>query len=147
MGEHKLSEKQKRFADYYVETGDSVDSYIRAGYKVKSHDVARAAASRLLSNVNVRGYIDSLIASKDSNRIAKQDEVLEFLTSIMRGEIIERIPLGVGGGEQVLVDNRPSVRDRKSAADSLAKRYGLLTDKVEHSGGMVIIKGEERLED
>ncbi|RUS42281.1 terminase small subunit [Cohnella sp. AR92] len=142
-----LPEKQKRFADFFIESGNATDAYLKAGYKVKSADVAKANASRLLANANVRAYIDSLIASKDEERIAKQDEVLEFLTSVLRGKVQEQIPLGLGMGEQTLVKKELDGKDRIKAAELLGKRYGIWADKVEHSGNLVVFKGEDALED
>lgn len=143
----RLSEKQKRFADYYVETGNGSEAYLRAGYKVKSPDVAKVNASRLLTNANVKSYIDELIASKDSARIAKQDEVLEFLTSVLRGTVKEQFPLGLGMGEQSLVKKELDGKERIKAAELLGKRYGLWIDKQQVEGQVVVFRGEEDLKD
>lgn len=129
-----LPEKQKRFADYYIELGDGTEAYLKAGYKVKSRDVAKANASRLLANANVRGYIDGLIDQKDSERIAKQDEVLEFLTDVMRGKVKEQFPIGLGMGEQELVKKELDGKDRIKAAELLGKRYAMWTDKQQLDG-------------
>jgi phage terminase small subunit len=51
-----LNIKQKKFADYYIETGIAAASYIKAGYEAEGHS-AEAAASRLLRNVEVQNYI------------------------------------------------------------------------------------------
>lgn len=143
----KLPEKQKRFADLYVETGDGTEAYVQAGYKVKSRDVAKVNASRLLTNANVREYIDVLIAQKDGARIAKQDEVLEFLTSVLRGKQTETIPLGLGMGEQTLVKKELDGKDRIKAAELLGKRYGIWVEKQQIEGQLVVFKGEENLPD
>lgn len=130
----KVPEKQKRFADYYVELGDGTEAYLKAGYKVKSRDVAKVNASRLLTNANVKKYIDSRIAEKDSKRIAKQDEVLEFLTDVLRGQVKEQFPLGMGMGEQSLVKKELDGKDRIKAAELLGKRYAMWTDKQQLDG-------------
>lgn len=136
-----LTEKQKRFADYYIEFGDGTEAYIKAGYKVKSRDVAKVNASRLLTNANVKKYIDELITQKDGERIAKQDEVLEFLTDVMRGQVKEQFPLGLGMGEQTLVKKELDGKDRIKAAELLGKRYAMWTDKqqLDASFGVQII--------
>lgn len=139
-----LTENQKRFCDYYIETGNATEAYERAGYKVKDREVAKAAASRLLTNVNLKQYIDQKMYEKDKSRIASQDEILETLTKIMRGEIVESIPIGVGMGAQELVDNTPSIKDRIKAAENLGKRYGMWTEKIEHSGNVVTIVDDIR---
>lgn len=130
----KLTEKQKRFADYYIETGNATESYKRAGYSVNSDEAARVNASRLLTNANVRAYIDERIAEKDSQRIAKQDEILEFLTKVMRGELTEQIPVGLGDGYFELKDKDTYIKDRVKAAELLGKRYAMWTDKQQIDG-------------
>ncbi|UZQ86020.1 terminase small subunit [Thermoclostridium stercorarium] len=87
----KLTEKQKAFCDYYIETLNATESYKRAGYRVKSDAAARVNASRLLTNANVRKYIEERMKQKESERIASQNEVLEFLTRVMRGQEIEEV--------------------------------------------------------
>ncbi|WP_019123801.1 terminase small subunit [Brevibacillus massiliensis] len=130
----KLTEKQKRFADYYIESGNATEAYKRAGYSVKTDEAARVNASRLLTNANVRAYINERIAEKDSQRIAKQDEILEFLTKVMRGELTEQIPVGLGEGYFELKDKDTYVKDRVKAAELLGKRYAIWTDKQQIDG-------------
>lgn len=131
-----LPEKQKRFADYYIETGNQYEAYAKAGYKAKSEGAIRANASRLLTNANVKAYIDRMIGSKDAERIAKQDEILEFLTHVMRGEVKEQFPLGLGMGEQQLVKKELDGKDRIKAAELLGKRYAMWTDKQQIDGSV-----------
>lgn len=137
----KLTEKQKRFADYFIELGDATEAYIKAGYKVKSRDVAKVNASRLLTNANVKSFIDARISEKDGQRIAKQDEILEFLTNVLRGKVNEQFPLGLGMGEQALVKKELDGKDRIKAAELLGKRYGMWVDRqqVEVQGAVQII--------
>ncbi len=139
----KLTEKQKRFADYYIETGNATESAIRAGY---SKNTAKEIGHENLTKPHIRQYVDEKIAEKDENRIAKQDEVLEYLTKVLRGEETERLPIA-GKDYFEIIDNTPSIRDRTKAAELLGKRYALFTDKQELSGniGVSIIDdiGEE----
>lgn len=130
-----LSEQQKRFADYYIETGNATQSYLKAGYKAKGKS-AEVNASRLLGNAKVKEYVDGLISKKDSERIAKQDEVLEFLTDVMRGKVKEEFPLGLGMGEQELVKKELDGKDRIKAAELLGKRYAMWTDKQQIDGAV-----------
>lgn len=127
----KLTEKQKRFADCYIETGNATEAYKRAGYEAKG---ARANASRLIANDNIRAYIDECVAKKDSERIAKQDEVLAYLSSVMRGEEEEQVLRGIGEGAQTIDDIEVSAKDRIKAAELLGKRYVLWTDKQQVDG-------------
>jgi phage terminase small subunit len=130
-----VNEQQKRFADYYIETGNATEAYRRAGYKAKGKS-AEVNASRLLTNAKVKTYIDELINSKDSERIAKQDEILEFLTKVLRGEIQEEFPLGVGKGEQTIIRKELDGKERIKAAELLGKRYTLWTDKTQLEGSI-----------
>lgn len=114
-----MKEQHKRFADYYIELDNGTQAAIKAGYSKKT---AGAIASRLLKDVNIKEYIKERLASKESDRVASQNEVLEFLTQVMRGEVKDQLGL------------ETTVRDRKGAAELLGKRYGLFVEKVEHSG-------------
>ncbi|AOH54473.1 terminase [Peribacillus muralis] len=122
----KLTEKQKRFADFYIETGNGVDSARRAGYKGNN---LNKIASENLTKLDIRKYVDERIAEKESKQIAKQDEVLTFLTSIMRGEQKEEVLRGIGEGAQTIDDMDVGAKDRIKAAELLGKRYAMWTDK------------------
>lgn len=130
----ELTEKQKRFADYYIESGNATESYKRAGYSYTSDNIAGVEGHKLLKNPKICTYMDEIIGKKDNERIASQNEVLEFLTSVMRGEVTEKIPVLVGMGMQELVENVPAVQVRKSAAELLGKRYRLFTDNLNLGG-------------
>lgn len=109
-----LTPNQKAFADYYIELGNASEAARKAGYSEKT---AAATASRLLTNVNVSAYIADRIKKQDENRVASADEVLQFYTSVMRGEIKDAFGLDAG------------LADRLKAADSLAKRYAVANDR------------------
>ncbi|MCL6597956.1 MAG: terminase small subunit [Alicyclobacillus macrosporangiidus] len=123
----KLTPKQKAFADYYIETGNATESYRRAGYKARGN-AAEVNASRLLSTAKVRAYIDERMRQKDEERIASQDEILEFLTRVMRGELTEQVPVVLQNDFEI-VDKTPSLKDRTKAAELLGKRYMMWTDR------------------
>ncbi|MEE4566346.1 terminase small subunit [Paenibacillus polymyxa] len=95
----------------------------------------------MLTKPNVRAYIDDKIAQKDDERVAKQDEILQFLTKVMRGEHTEQIPVGKGDGYFELEDKDTYVKDRVKAAELLGKRYAMWTDKQQIDGnvGVVIV--------
>lgn len=126
----ELSEKQKRFADLYLTYGCGTKAYVEA-YQVENRDSARAGSWRLLRKPYMREYINARIEKMDAKRIAKQEEVLEFLTKVMRGEVVEEIPLGVGMGEQKLAEKGMEARDRIKAAELIGKRYGMWVERQE----------------
>ena len=103
----------------------------------KKDDVARANGSRLLANANVKAYIDEQLEKLKSERVADQQEVLEFLTSVMRGEVTEPLLVLDGEGTQKVVEAKPNVSTRKSAAVDLGKRYGLFVEKQELTSNTV----------
>ncbi|MEH7251905.1 terminase small subunit [Neobacillus niacini] len=137
----KLTEKQKRFADYYIETGNGAESARRAGYKGSNHD---NIATENLRKLAIKKYIEDRIAEKDKQRIASQDEVLEFLTGVMRGEETETVPIFAKDHFE-MIDNTPSIKDRTKAAELIGKRYKLWIEKKEIEGGLspvVIVRGD-----
>lgn len=88
-----------------------------------------------MKNVEGQKYLAELMAEKESELIASQDEVLKYLTSVMRGksQSTEIVVEGIGDGcsEARTVLKEPSEKERLKAAELLGKRYGLYTDKVE----------------
>ena len=124
----KLTEKQKKFADYYIELGNATQAAINAGYSSK---YANTNASKLLRNTTIKSYIDERLSQLASERIVSAEEVLEFLSSVMRNEQKEEVLKGVGMGEQAKTHIEVSAKDRVKAAELLGKRYALFTDKTE----------------
>lgn len=131
--EQKLSEKQKRFADYYIETANASEAARRAGYSEKT---ANRIGEQNLKKPHIRAAIDERMAEKDALRVAKQDEILEFLTRVMRGEITEETPLLNGDGYQKLEDKDVNIKDRVKAAEMLGKRYAMWTDNKNIDGNI-----------
>lgn len=132
-----MTEKQKIFADEYIIELNATRAYKKAYPNVKKDEVAKAAGSRLLTNVNVKAYIDEQLEKLKSERVADQQEVLEFLTSVMRGEVTEPLLVLDGEGYQKVIEAKPNVSTRKSAAVDLGKRYGLFVEKQELTSNTV----------
>lgn len=124
----KLTEKQKKFADYYIETGNATKAAIFAGY---SERTAKQIGQQNLTKLYLRSYIDKRLKQLEDERIADADEVMKFLTSVMRGEVKEPVAILDGDGYQKVVDLQPNVATRRAAAVDLGKRYALFTDKTE----------------
>ena len=127
-----MTERQKRFCDEYLISLNATQAAIKAGYTKK---YANTNASKLLQNTAIKEFIEQRMAEKESKLIADQDEVLKYLTSVLRGESqsTEIIVEGTGNGcsEARTIQKEPSEKDRLKAAELLGKRYGLYTDKVE----------------
>lgn len=120
MPKNKLTLKQQKFIDYYIELGNATEAAIKAGY---NKNTAKVIGCQNLTKLN--SEISKKIQAKDNERIASQDEVLRFFTSILRNEEKEEIPILCGDGCQELVQKSISAKDRLRAAELLSKRYGL----------------------
>lgn len=115
----KMTEKQKAFCDYYIETGNATEAAIKAGYSKKT---AKVIGSENLTKPYLKQYIDERLAKIEDERIAKGEEVLQYLTRVMRGE--EKDQFGLDA----------SLQDRTKCAELLGKRYRLFTEKIEVDG-------------
>ena len=124
----KLNEKQKAFADYYIESLNAYESAKRAGY---SEAYAKSQSYKLLENVGIKNYIDERMESKDNYRIASQDEILQILTDIARGITEEEVVQFSQLGEELRTTRKPTIKDRMKASELLGKRYRLFVDKAE----------------
>ena len=135
-----MTEKQKIFADEYIICLNATQAYKKAYPNIKKDKVAQVNGSRLLSNAMIKAYIDERLEQLKSERVADQQEVLEFLTAVMRGEVTEPLLVLDGDGHQKVMDAKPNVSTRKSAAVDLGKRYGLFVDRQEITQKTIDIK-------
>lgn len=130
-----MTEKQKRFCDEYLIDCNAARAYKTVYKNVKSDETAKSAASRLLTNVNVKKYIDDRMEELHNEKTADAQEVIEYLTSVLRGESssTEIVVEGTGDGcsEARTIEKAPSEKERLKAAELLGKRYGLYTDKID----------------
>ena len=145
----KLNIKQKAFADYFIETGNAYQSAIKAGY---SENYAKGNVIKLLENESVKKYIEEKMKEIESERIAKAEEVLAFLSASLRGEVLEEVvstETVEGMVKPVILKKQLSAKDRIKAAELLGKRYALFTEKVDLEGnvGVTIIDDIGSLED
>ena len=144
-----MTPKQKRFCDEYLIDCNATQAAIRAGYSEKT---AKQIASENLSKPDIRAYIDERLAEMQSKKIADANEVMQYLTSVLRGEESEEVVVVEGCGEgyssATTMDKAVGARERIKAAELLAKRYGLLTDKIGVEGVVpIVISGDDELED
>ena len=130
-----MTEKQKLFADEYLIDCNATRAYKAVYRSIKSDEVARKAGSRLLTNVDVKKYITKRMEEIHNKKTADAQEVIEYLTSVLRGESssTEIVVEGTGDGcsEARTIEKAPSEKERLKAAELLGKRYGLYTDKVD----------------
>lgn len=140
-----MNRKQRKFADEYLIDLNATQAAIRAGYSKKT---AKSLGQRLLTFVDVSAYINEQLERIHNERTADAQEVLEYLTSVMRGEHTEQALQLVGDGMQEICDIDVSAKDRLKAAELIGKRYGMFTDKTDlNISSPVVISGGEALED
>ena len=127
----KLTQKQRRFIDEYIISGNATQAAIKAGYSKKT---AAVTATENLRKPNIKAEIQARNAEIQSEKTADMTEVMEYLTSVMRGEQTESVATskGVFSGVEV------SAKDRIKAAELIGKRNGAWTDKKELTGDLKI---------
>lgn len=128
----KMTPKQKRFCDEYLIDLNATQAAIRAGYSKKT---AQAIGTENLTKPLLKEYIENRMAEKESELIAGQNEVLQYLTAVMRGEDKEERLTTNALGEVETIETVVQ-GNRLKAAEMLGKRYGLFTEKVEQNVDM-----------
>lgn len=118
-----INERQRRFADEYIISGNVYQSAIKAGYSEK---YAKTDAHKIRENPSVKSYITERLAELEKQKIAKQDEVLQVFTSILRQEITEEVvQLDPQTGQFIKTEKKPSIAEVIKAGSELMKRYPL----------------------
>ena len=124
-----LTAKQKAFADYYIECGNAAEAYRKAGYK--NYKSAAVEASKALNNPKVSQYIEERQKQIEDSRIASAAEIMQYFTSVMRGEVKDQFGLDA------------PLAERTKAAVELAKRKVDVAQKTD-TGGIVIVNNIPR---
>lgn len=123
----KMTAKQMRFCDEYLIDLNATQAAIRAGYSEKT---AGVMAAENLTKPIIKEYIEKRMAEKEDSLIADQNEVLKYLTSVMRGESQSSVLAKGNFGVESVIEKPPDESQRLRAAELLGKRYGLYTEKV-----------------
>lgn len=128
----RLTIKQSAFIDAYIELGNATQAAIKAGYSKRS--AQQVGAENMLKPV-IKNAIDERLAAIESARIAKPQEVMEYLTAVLRGESeAEEIVVegyAPGCSEARTMKKRPSEKERLKAAIELNKRFDVATTSGE----------------
>lgn len=129
-----MTDKQRKFCDEYLIDLNATRAYKAAYPHVKSEGAARACASKLLTKTNIKAYIDEQLDKISSEKTADAKEVMEYLTSVMRGESQAEIVVieGTGDGcsDARRMNKAPDEKERLKAAELLGRRYGLFKENV-----------------
>ena len=126
--EVKMTAKQQRFCDEYLLDMNATQAAIRAGYSEKS---ARVIAAENLTKPNIKAYVEKRLAEKEAELIAGQDEVLKYLTSVMRGKSESSVLARQDDGSEQVIEKKPDEKERLKAAELLGKVHMLFTEKVQ----------------
>ena len=142
-----MTEKQKRFCDEYLIDLNGTRAYKAAYPSVKSDKTAGVNAARLLGNASVRADLDAELEKLHNAKTADVQEVMEYLTAVLRGESSASVVVveGVGDGcsEARTITKPPDEKERLKAAELLGKRFGMFTDKIDSNAPITIgIKGD-----
>lgn len=129
----KMTAKQQRFCDEYLIDLNATQAAIRAGYTAK---YANTNASKLLQITTIQDFIKKRMDEKEKQLIADQDEVLKYLTAVMRGQSVASVLAREETGADHVIEKPPDEKERLKAAELLGKRYGLYTDRVEQDVDM-----------
>lgn len=150
----KLTAKQQRFCDEYLIDLNATQAAIRAGYSKKT---ARAIGNENLTKPDIVEYIDERMAEKEAELVADQDEVMKYLSSVMRRDLKESVVVTLQNKtekwvkdeetgklkKQTVTEESPAVveiparlSDANKAAELLGKAYGLYKEKVEQQMDM-----------
>lgn len=145
----KLNKKQELFALEYIKDFNGTRAY-KEIYKCKKEETAKVNASRLLTNANIQTYIRQQVDSMKSDKIATAEEVMEYLTNVLRGksesEIVVIEGCGDGCSNAVHVNKKPDEKERIRAAELIGKRYGIFTENFK-AGGVVSVQIVNDLEE
>ncbi|OQQ81660.1 terminase small subunit [Ligilactobacillus salivarius] len=130
----KLTQKQQRFVDEYIISGNATQAAIKAGYSKKT---ARFVGAENLTKPNIKDELEKRNAEIKSQKTMDMQEVMERLAAIARGETVEQQVTNKG----TVVEIEPKTSDQIRAMELIGKRYGAWTDKKEVTGGLEINVG------
>ena len=140
-----LNARQKRFAAEYLIDMNATQAAIRAGYSAKT---AGSIGQQLLNKLEIKQAVEQGLEQIQSAKVADAQEVMEYLTSVMRGESKAHVLSLCGDGFQEVITKPPDERERLKAAELLGKRYAMFNDKINLQGAVpIVISGGDDLED
>lgn len=139
----KLTERQRRFVEAFIETGNAAEAARRAGYSKKT---AYSIGNENLKKPEIKYAIDQRMKEIEEGKTATPEEIIQFLSQSMRGEIIEEVVAVEGCGDgcssAVIVKKQIGAKDRLKAAELLLKRYPMKLDVEEQQLRNAKIKAE-----
>lgn len=152
-----MTKKQKRFIDEYLIDLNATRAYRVAYPNVKKDEVAKAAASRLLTNVNVAEHIAERMKDRQKRTEVTQDMVVQELAAIAFAKVTDYVTVRANGPAALvcikstdeLSDDQIraiagikegangieiKLNDKEKALELLGRHLGMWNDKVQVSG-------------
>lgn len=135
-----MTEKQKLFCDEYLKDTNATRAYLTVYANCKSATSAAPLASKLLKKEEIQKYISEKMEEIHNENTADIQEVMEYLTSVLRGESASAVLMLSGNGMQKVTEKPPDEKERLKAAELLGKRFGMFKDNVDiTSNGKTVI--------
>lgn len=140
-----LTDKEKALAHRILVTNNPRQSALDVGY---SESYAKSNVYQTMKKPAFSSFMKDIAHQMNyDDNVATELEVLEYLTTVMRGEVTEETLYNVGNYQQEVIDLGVGVKDRTKAAELLGKHFGLYRDKVDMMMEIpTIIEGEDDLE-
>lgn len=135
----KMTAKQQRFCDEYIISLNATQAAIKAGY---AENRAGEQGYQLLQKTTIKNYLSERMGEKRSDLIASQDEILQYYTSVMRGESRSSVLARQKDGSEKVIQKKPDEKERLTAAKELARRYGLQLDEATRAAQLDKLKAE-----
>lgn len=138
-----MNARQRKFCDEYLIDCNATQAAIRAGYSPKT---ARFIGQENLTKPYIKSYIDEQLERLHNEKTADAKEVIEYLTSVMRGkseaEVVVVEGIGDGCSAAKTMMKAPDEKERLKAAELIGKRYGMFRDNVTVDVEPVIITND-----
>lgn len=135
-----MTEKQRLFADEYLKDLNGTRAYKTIYITIKNDNVAAVRANTLLKQKDISDYISKRLEEIHNENTADIQEVMEYLTSVLRGESASAVLMMSGNGMQKVTEKPPDEKERLKAAELLGKRFGMFKDNVDvTSNGKTVI--------
>lgn len=135
-----MTEKQRLFADEYLKDLNGTRAYKTIYTTIKNDNVAAVRANTLLKQKDISDYISKRLEEIHNENTADIQEVMEYLTSVLRGESASAVLMMSGNGMQKVTEKLPDEKERLKAAELLGKRFGMFKDNVDiTSNGKTVI--------
>lgn len=135
-----MTEKQRLFADEYLKDLNGTRAYKTIYTTIKNDNVAAVRANTLLKQKDISDYINKRLEEIHNENTADIQEVMEYLTSVLRGESASAVLMMSGNGMQKVTEKPPDEKERLKAAELLGKRFGMFKDNVDiTSNGKTVI--------